>query len=94
MNTLNTDTITRRVLLLALAIAPAIALAHGGLEHVRGTVAKVSGNVVTIRLTRRRLGFGRPEFFTVKIGRAANDDPLEIDPIRVGWVFLRQVAKP
>ena len=38
----NTNTITRWVLLIALAIAPMIAVAHGGLEHVKGTVAKVS----------------------------------------------------
>jgi hypothetical protein len=48
MNTLNTNTITRRVLLVALAIAPVIAFAHGGLEHVRGTVAKVSDQSVTV----------------------------------------------
>jgi Domain of unknown function (DUF5666) len=48
MNTLNTNTITRRVLLVALAIAPVIAFAHGGLQHVRGTVAKVSDQSVTV----------------------------------------------
>jgi hypothetical protein len=48
MNILNTNIhITRRVLLLALALTPAIALAHGGLEHFRGTVAKVSDQSVT-----------------------------------------------
>src|ERR1700678_4478875 len=42
--------IIRRVLLLALAtalLAP-IVLAHGGLEHVPGTVAKVSDQSVTV----------------------------------------------
>lgn len=53
MNMLNTNTITstRRVLLIAMAIAPMIAVAHGGLEHVRGTVAKVSGQSVTVTTT-------------------------------------------
>lgn len=51
MNILNANTITRRVLLLALALTPAIALAHGGLEHVRGTVAKVSGQSITVTTT-------------------------------------------
>ena len=45
---INTNTITRRVLLITLAIAPTIAVAHGGLEHVKGTVAKVSDQSVTV----------------------------------------------
>lgn len=48
MNILNTNTITRRALLFAMALTPTIALAHGGLEHVRGTVAKVSDQSVTV----------------------------------------------
>src|ERR1700734_723591 len=51
MNIPNMNIITRRVLLIALAIFPAIALAHGGLEHVRGTVAKVSDQSVTVTTT-------------------------------------------
>jgi hypothetical protein len=51
MNIMNTNTITRRVLLIALAITPMIALAHGGLEHVRGTIAKVSDASVTVTTT-------------------------------------------
>ena len=54
MNILNTNIITRRVLL-RLAIASVLltpmALAHGGLEHVRGTVAKVSDQSVTVTTT-------------------------------------------
>jgi Domain of unknown function (DUF5666) len=51
MNTQNMSIhITRRVLLLALATAllSSVALAHGGLEHVRGTVAKISDHSVTV----------------------------------------------
>jgi hypothetical protein len=48
MNIPNMNTITRRALFLALFIVPAIALAHGGLEHVRGTVAKVSDQSITV----------------------------------------------
>jgi hypothetical protein len=52
MNTQNMNIITRRwILTLALAIAPAIAFAHGGLEHVRGTVAKVSDESITVTTT-------------------------------------------
>ena len=53
MNTPNTNiTITRRIVLFALAaviaLVPAIALAHGGLEHVRGTITKVSDGSITV----------------------------------------------
>jgi len=45
---MNMNTITRRVLILTLAIAPGMLFAHGGLEHVRGTVAKISDQSVTV----------------------------------------------
>src|ERR1700678_2274858 len=51
MNKLNTNIITRRIVLLALTLAPMIVFAHGGLEHVRGTVAKVSDQSVTVTTT-------------------------------------------
>jgi hypothetical protein len=37
--------------LLLLALTPAIAFAHDGLEHVRGTIAKVSDQSVTVTTT-------------------------------------------
>src|SRR5580658_6394837 len=54
MNILNKNIIiTRRLLLLALTpmLLSPLALAHGGLEHVRGTVAKVSDQSVTVTTT-------------------------------------------
>jgi hypothetical protein len=48
MNKLNITTITRVILLLALA---GFVFAHGGLEHVRGTIAKVSDGSVTVTTT-------------------------------------------
>jgi hypothetical protein len=36
---------------LVLALAPAIAFAHDGLEHVRGTISKVSDQSVTVTTT-------------------------------------------
>jgi Domain of unknown function (DUF5666) len=51
MNKLNITTITKLILLVTLAIAPGIAFAHGGLEHVRGTIAKVSDQSVTVTTT-------------------------------------------
>jgi hypothetical protein len=51
MRNLNIDAITRRALLITLAGTPMIALSHGGLEHVRGTVAKISEGSVTVATT-------------------------------------------
>jgi Domain of unknown function (DUF5666) len=51
MNTLNTNTIIRRLLIIALAITPMLALAHGGLEHVHGTIASISDQSVTVTTT-------------------------------------------
>jgi hypothetical protein len=52
MNILNTNTrIASRLLLLALALTPLVAFAHGGLEHVRGTVTKISDQSVTVTTT-------------------------------------------
>ncbi|MGP0070354.1 MAG: DUF5666 domain-containing protein [Bryobacteraceae bacterium] len=50
---MNINIITRRIALIALVLTPIIAtpmiaLAHGGLEHVRGTIAKVSDQSVTV----------------------------------------------
>jgi hypothetical protein len=61
MNTQNTNTrnmnTTRRKIqaailaILSLAILPTIVLAHGGEEHVIGTVAKISDTSVTVTTT-------------------------------------------
>lgn len=50
MRKLNTTIITR-VLGAALAIA-SLAVAHGGFDHVRGTVVGVSKNVLTVKTTK------------------------------------------
>jgi hypothetical protein len=43
--------ITTKLLSIALVIASA-ALAHGGFDHVIGTVAGISGNVLTVKTTK------------------------------------------
>jgi hypothetical protein len=56
MNTQNT-TITKRrigvfaVAILAIGLLPILALAHGGEEHVTGTVAKIADASVTVKTT-------------------------------------------
>ncbi len=51
MNTLNTNTIIRRLLIIALAITPMLAFAHGGLEHVHGIIASITDQSVTVTTT-------------------------------------------
>ena len=43
--------ITTKVLAIALALAPAV-FAHGGFDHVRGSVVQVSNNVLTVKTTK------------------------------------------
>jgi hypothetical protein len=45
------NTITTKILTIVLALAPAI-FAHGGFDHVIGTVVQVSGNVLTVKTTK------------------------------------------
>jgi len=81
MNMLNTNTITRRVLLIALALTPMIALAHGGLEHVRGTVAKISDASVTVTTTA-----GKTVEVLLDAGTtyARADKPIQKSDLKVG----------
>jgi hypothetical protein len=81
MNTLNMNTITRRVLLIALALTPLIVLAHGGLEHVRGTVAKISDASVTITTTA-----GKTVEVLLDAGTtyARADKPIQKSDLKVG----------
>src|ERR1700728_1533731 len=46
--------ITTKILTIALALAPAV-FAHGGFDHVIGTVAQVSNNVLTVKTTKGKV---------------------------------------
>jgi hypothetical protein len=46
-----TNIITTRVLAAVLALAPAV-FAHGGFDHVSGTVVQVSNHVLTVKTTK------------------------------------------
>ena len=70
-----------RVLLIALAILPAIALAHGGLEHVRGTVAKVSDQSVTVTTTA---GKTVEVLLDAQTTYARADQPIQKSDLKVG----------
>jgi hypothetical protein len=72
---------TRRVLLLALALTPMMALAHGGLEHVRGTVAKVSDQSVTVTTTAGRTV---EVLLDAQTTYARADKPIQKSDLKVG----------
>lgn len=81
MMKLNITTITRFVMLFALAIAPGIALAHGGLEHVRGTIAKVSDQSVTVTTTA---GKTVEVLLDAQTTYARADKPIQKTDLKVG----------
>jgi Domain of unknown function (DUF5666) len=80
-NHMNRNIITRRALLLALALTPAIAFAHGGLEHVRGTVAKISDQSVTVTTTA---GKTVEVLLDAKTTYAKADKPIQKSDLQVG----------
>jgi hypothetical protein len=45
------NTITTKILTIVLALAPAV-FAHGGFDHVIGTVVQVSNNVLTVKTAK------------------------------------------
>src|SRR5271156_3605275 len=81
MNKLNTNSITRRIALLALTLASMIAFAHGGLEHVRGTIAKVSDQSVTVTTTT---GKTVEVLLDAQTTYARADKPIQKTDLKVG----------
>jgi hypothetical protein len=84
MNNRNTNIIiTRRALLLALAtlLLSSIAFAHGGLEHVKGTVAKISDQSVTVTTTA---GKTVEVLLDDKTTYARADKPIQKSDLKVG----------
>jgi len=81
----NTNTITRWALIVALALAPSIvpspALAHGGLEHVKGTVAKVSDQSVTVTTSA---GKTVEVLLDAQTTYARADKPIQKSDLKVG----------
>ena len=87
MNTHSMNTTTRlkfQVAILAivsLALLPTIATAHGGEEHVTGTVTKISATSVTVKTTAgKTVDVG----FDAKTTYARAKQPIEKTDIKVG----------
>ena len=86
MNTRSTNTTKLKIqvallAIAALALVPTIALAHGGEEHIIGTVTQVSDASVTVKTTAGKIvsvGFDRKTTYT----RA--DQPIQKTDIKVG----------
>src|SRR6202046_1079743 len=81
MNKLNITTITKLILLIALAIAPGIASAHGGPEHVRGTISQGSDQSVTVTTTA---GKTVEVLLDAQTTYARADQPIQKSDLKVG----------
>ena len=87
MNTNNMNTITKRRTLVAifalavLALLPATVFAHGGEEHVIGTVTRISDTSITVKTRAGKtveVGFGTKTTF------AQAKKPIQKSDIKVG----------
>jgi hypothetical protein len=67
--------------ILALALLPTIALAHGGEEHVTGTVTKISDTSVTVKTTA---GKAVEVGFDAKTTYARAKQPIQKADIKIG----------
>jgi len=87
MNIQNMNTITKLktgaalLAILALALLPTIVLAHGGEEHVIGTVTTISDTSVTVKTTAGKL---MTVGFDAKTTFARADQPMPKADIKVG----------
>jgi hypothetical protein len=83
-NSINTTKLKMHVAILAivsLALLPTIATAHGGEEHVTGTVTKISDTSVTVKTTA---GKTVEVAFDAKTTYARAKQPIEKTDIKVG----------
>jgi hypothetical protein len=81
---INTPKLKIQVAILAmvsLALLPTIAMAHGGEEHVTGTVAKISDTSVTVKTTA---GKSVEVGFDAKTTYARAKQPIQQNDIKVG----------
>jgi hypothetical protein len=67
--------------ILALALLPTIALAHGGEEHVTGTVTKISDTSVTVKTTA---GKAVEVGFDAKTTYSRAKQPIQKADIKIG----------
>ena len=68
-------------LMVVLSLFAALAIAHGGLEHVTGTVAKISDTSITVKTTAGKMV---DVAFDAKTTFTKNDQPMDKATIKVG----------
>jgi hypothetical protein len=76
--------------LLAVLVAATLAFAHGNLEHVTGTVTKISGDSVTVATTA---GTTVEVAFDAKTTYSRMDQPITKTAIQVGERVVIHAAK-
>ncbi len=92
MKLCNIITVSRRPALrlatAVLAIAPAV-FAHAGFHHVMGTVAKVSGNLVTVKTAKGNVDVK----FSDKTELTRNDRKAQITDLKPGTRVVAEVPE-
>jgi hypothetical protein len=91
MNRHHTTITSARILAIAcLFLLATLAFAHGGLEHVLGTVTKVSDTSVTVKTTAGKLV---EVAFDTKTTFSRSDHPIQKSEIKVGDRVVIHAAK-
>ena len=84
MNTPNRNTTIRpktKAILPGLLLAATVVFAHGGLEHIRGTVKNISGTSVTVATTA---GKSVEIVLNAKTAYTRADKPAQVTDLKVG----------
>jgi hypothetical protein len=75
------------IILLAIAVAPAFA--HGGFDHVRGTVVKVANNVLTVKTANGNVDLKLDN----KTELTKNDKKAQLADLKVGARVIVEVPE-
>src|ERR1700687_3133325 len=75
------------IILLAIAVAPAFA--HGGFDHVRGTVVKVANNVLTVKTANGNVDLKLDN----KTELTKNDKKAQLAALKVGARVIVEVPE-
>ena len=74
----------------AVTLAGTVALAHGGLEHIRGTVTKIENQTLTLQLSGNKT---KTVTVTAKTAFKQAGKPAHLTDIKVGDRIIAEVAE-
>ena len=76
--------------LAALSLTGTIILAHGGLEHIRGTVTKIDNQTITLQLSGNKT---KTVTVTAKTAYKLAGKPAHLTDLKVGDRIIAEVAE-